>query len=66
MHANVGDQIVVDSVDLGGQTRRGEILEVRNESGDEHYLVRWDDNGHETLFYPGSTAHVVHPRKAKK
>lgn len=66
MHANVGDEIVVDSVDLGGKTRRGQVLEVRGESGDEHYLVRWDDTGHETIFYPGSTSHVVHPGKAKQ
>jgi len=64
MKAKVGDEIVVDSVDLGGQTRRGEVLEVRSEDDDEHYVVRWDDNGHETIFYPGSTSHVVHPGKA--
>ncbi|MFN8035332.1 MAG: DUF1918 domain-containing protein [Acidimicrobiia bacterium] len=65
MKAKVGDEIVVDSVDLGGPTRRGQILEVRSSDGDEHYLVRWDDNGHETIFYPGSTSHVIHPGQSR-
>jgi hypothetical protein len=59
MHANVGDAIVVDSLEVGAPPRRGEILEViRNDAG-EHYRVRWDD-GHESSFYPGSDAYVVH------
>jgi hypothetical protein len=65
MHANVGDEIVVDSVQVGGLPRKGEILEVQGESGHEHYVVRWDD-GHESLFYPGSTAHVVHLKSEKR
>jgi Domain of unknown function (DUF1918) len=58
MHAKIGDEIVVDSVQVGGPARKGEILEVQGEEGHEHYVVRWDD-GHESLFYPGSTTHVV-------
>ena len=43
MQANVGDAIVVDSVEVGAPPRRGEILEViRNDAG-EHYRVRWDE-----------------------
>jgi hypothetical protein len=59
MHANAGDEIVVDSVQVGGPPRKGEILEVQGEQGHEHYLVRWDD-GHESIFYPGSTTHLEH------
>jgi hypothetical protein len=29
-------------------------------TGREHYMVRWDDNGHETLFFAGPTSHVLH------
>jgi hypothetical protein len=61
MHANVGDEIVVDPVHVGEPTRRGEILEVLLKDDVTHYRVRWDDNGHETTFYPASTTHVVHP-----
>ena len=59
MHANVGDQLVVDSAEVGGPTRTGTILEVLGEVGSEHYRVRWSD-GHESVFFPGSTTHTVH------
>ena len=61
MQANVGDEIVVDGVNLGDPKREGEILEVETSGGVVHYRVRWDD-GHETIFYPGSTTHVVNLR----
>ena len=60
MSAGVGDEIVVDGPHQGDLAKKGEILEVRDIGGVEHYRVRWDD-GHEGLFYPGSDAHVVHP-----
>lgn len=62
MHANVGAEIVVDAVHVGVPQRKGEILEVRGEGRDEHYVVRWDD-GHESIFFPGSTSHVVRAGK---
>jgi hypothetical protein len=65
MHAEVGDQIVVDGASLGDLPREGEVLEVLETGGVTHYRVRWDDNGHETVFYPGSTAHVVHTRRRR-
>jgi hypothetical protein len=33
---------------------------VRVDDGREHYVIRWDDTGHETLFFPGPTSHVLH------
>jgi hypothetical protein len=59
MHSQVGDEIVVDSMEVGKPPRHGSILEVRGESDQENYRVRWDD-GHESVFYPGSTGHTVH------
>ena len=59
MHAGVGDAIVVDSVEVGAPPRRGEIIAVVTNDAGEHYRVRWDD-GHESSFYPGSDAYVVH------
>jgi hypothetical protein len=59
MHANVGDEIVIDGVHLGDLPREGEILEIHDRNGVTCYTVRWDD-GHESTFIPGSTAHVVH------
>jgi hypothetical protein len=58
MDARVGDEIVVDAVHTGEPNREGEILEIIDRAGVVHYRVRWDD-GHESLFYPGSTTHVV-------
>jgi hypothetical protein len=60
IHAKVGDKIVVDNTELGSPPRTGEVLEVLGEGDTAHYRVRWDD-GHESVFYPGSTAHAVHP-----
>lgn len=60
MHAQVGDELVIDSSEVGVPPRRGKVLEVRSAGGEEHYLVRWTD-GHESIFFPSSTAHAVHP-----
>jgi hypothetical protein len=61
MHARAGDELVVDSTEVGVPPRSGLILEVRDTDGAEHYLVRWSD-GHESVFFPSSSAHAVHPR----
>lgn len=61
MRAQVGDEIEVDSMHPDEPPRRGEVLEVRGGPDEEHYLVRWQ-GGHESIFFPGSTAHTVHQR----
>jgi len=58
--ARVGDEIIVDGPHHGDLAKKGEVLEVRDTGGVEHYLVRWDD-GHEGIFYPGSDAHSIRP-----
>ncbi len=60
MDARPGDELVVDTMHTGEPPRRGEVLEVIGDGDTLHYRVRWLD-GHESVFYPGSTAHVVHP-----
>jgi Rv2632c-like/Domain of unknown function (DUF1918) len=59
MQAAVGDRIVVAAAMLGGHVRDGEIIEVSSDGGPP-YLVRWSDDGHETLFFPGPDAHISH------
>lgn len=59
MEARPGDEIVVDAPHIGDVRREGEILEVIDEGGTVCFRVRWDD-GHESVFFPGSDAHVVH------
>jgi len=65
MHASVGDEILVDGPHLGDPPRSGEVIEVRQQGGVVHYSVRWED-GHESIFFPGSDAHAIHPAKRSK
>lgn len=58
MHAQVGDRFVVAGYQSGGRNRECEVLEVRGADGSPPYLVRWEDRGHEALFYPGSNVTV--------
>ena len=58
LHAHVGDELVVESLNLGSPPRKGEILEVLGTGERTHYRVRWDDGG-ETVFFPALTSHVV-------
>ena len=60
MKARVGDRIVIRGHHVGEPIRDGEILEVRGPDGGPPYIVRWEDTGHETLFFPGSDADVEH------
>lgn len=60
MRARVGDWIVVESLHLGDHRRRGQILGIDHPDGEPPYLVRWLDDDHESLFFPGPEAHVEH------
>jgi len=64
MNVNVGDEIVVDPTRPGAPRREGEILDVLESGGVLHYRVRWDD-GHESVFFPSSDAHVVSLRPSR-
>ena len=60
MDAKVGDRLVIKGHHVGEPDRNAEILEVHGEHGAPPFLVRWDDDGHEGLFFPGSDAVVDH------
>jgi hypothetical protein len=60
MQAKVGDQLTIRGHHVGEPERRAEIIEVHGADGGPPYLVRWDDSGHTTLFFPGTDAVVVH------
>jgi len=67
MRAAPGDRLVVKGHHVGEPDRDAEILEVRGENGDPPYFVRWSDDGHEGLFFPGTDAEVEHfPRHGKR
>ena len=52
-----GDRLVIRAHHQGQAERDGEILEVL---GTErvHYRVRWQDDGHESVVYPGEDVFV--------
>jgi hypothetical protein len=60
MRAAAGDRIIVRSTHVGEPDRDGEIVEVHGHDGTPPYLVRWSDNGHEGLFFPGVDAQIHH------
>ncbi|MBK0865885.1 MAG: DUF1918 domain-containing protein [Saccharopolyspora sp.] len=64
MKAAVGDQLHVHSRTVEETDRTGVILEVRGDSGDPPYRVRFDD-GHERLVYPGPDC-IVEPRRPQE
>ena len=58
--ARVGDRLVIQGHHEGEPQRDAEILEVRGPGGGPPYRVRWQDDGHESIYYPGSDAFVQH------
>jgi hypothetical protein len=62
MRAAAGDRLVIKGHYVGQPDRDAEILDVRGADGSPPYLVRWEEDGHEGLFYPGSDAVVEHFR----
>lgn len=59
MRAHEGDWLVVDRATIGQEPLRGLITEVRSEDGRPPYLVRWTDDDHTALVFPGPDAHVL-------
>jgi hypothetical protein len=64
MHATIGDRIIVQGHHTGQPVRMCQVTEVRGPDGGPPYLVRWDDSGHETLYFPGNDATVEHTDRA--
>jgi hypothetical protein len=65
MRAEVGDRLVIKGHHVGERDRDAEILEVHGEDGGPPFRVRWNDDGHEGLFFPGSDATVEHYKHLK-
>lgn len=64
MRASVGDRIVIKGHRIGEPDRDCQVLEVHGAQGGPPYVVRWEDSGHETLFFPGADASVHHYQHA--
>ena len=66
MHARVGDKIIVKGHRIGEPDRDAVVLEVHGADGAPPYLVRWSDDGHEGLYFPGTDASIVHYEDAEQ
>lgn len=60
MQATIGDRLIIKGHHIGEPDRDAEILEVRGPDGAPPYVVRWEDDGHESLFFPGSDTVIEH------
>lgn len=54
-----GDWLVVESAAIERRSRRELVVNVVGADGSPPFLVRWDDDGHESLVFPGPDAHVA-------
>ena len=59
-HLRAPDDEPVDGHRVGDPERDAEVLEVHGEAGGPPYLVRWSEDSHESLMFPGSDAYVQH------
>jgi hypothetical protein len=60
MQASVGDLLVVRGAHVDEPGQDGKIIEIKHPDGTPPYVVRWSDNGHESLVFPGPDAYVQH------
>lgn len=60
MKVEAGDRIVIRGHKVGQHERHGTVIEVRGADGGPPYLVRWDGEEGEHVFFPGSDADVEH------
>jgi len=60
MHAEVGDELIIEGHQVGEHRRLGKVVEVRGQNGGPPYRVLWDDTGRSTLLFPGSDCRIKH------
>jgi hypothetical protein len=61
MKASVGDRLILEGTHVGDPRRVGVITQLRHPDGTPPYVVRWLDDGHEALVFPGGDARVEPP-----
>lgn len=57
--ATIGDKLIVEGTHSGDPRKIGFIVELHHQDGSPPYVVRWEDDQHESLVFPGPDAHVV-------
>jgi len=58
MHAHIGDRLVLEGTHLGDGRRTAVITGLPHPDGTPPYEVRWLNDGHTTLIYPGPQARI--------
>jgi Domain of unknown function (DUF1918) len=58
MKALVGDRLVINGTNLGDRRRVGIVIGVAHPDGSPPYVVRWLEDDHESVVFPGPTAHL--------
>ncbi|NUT18855.1 MAG: DUF1918 domain-containing protein [Hamadaea sp.] len=58
MNAKLGDRLILEGTHVGDRRRVGIVIELRHQDGTPPYVVRWLDDGHEALVFPGSDARI--------
>lgn len=59
MRAQVGDWLVVHSRHVDDGVRKGLILGISDPDGRPPYVVRWLDDDHSSVVFPGSDATLL-------
>jgi hypothetical protein len=60
MKASVGEWIVIEPRQAGARRREGVVLDTPHADGTPPWRVRWTDDDHESLVFPGPDARVMH------
>jgi len=60
MNAKVGDRLVLESHQENTARRFAVIERLEHLDGTPPYWVRWQDTGHQGLFFPGPDCHLEH------
>ncbi len=58
MKAKISDRLILEPTHPGSPRRVGVITGLHHEDGSPPYTVRWLDDGHETLVFPGPEGRV--------
>lgn len=62
MRAQVGNWLIVEGLTDASSRRQGQIVAVTHADGTPPFWVRWLDDDHRTLVFPGPDARVEpHP-----
>jgi len=62
MKARVGDWLVIEGRTLGERRRQGQIIGLAHPDGSPPLRVRWVEDDHESLVFPGPDARIEpHP-----